>query len=206
MTDKTDDAYLTIAHDAEEVIFKEMGSKFINYAFRVQTEDDVREKLTYLREKWPDATHHCYAYILGINKEDYRANDDGEPSGSAGLPIYNQILSFELTNVLVVSVRYFGGTKLGVTGLVKAYKYGAQVALEEAKSVTRYLTKKVELIFNYNQQGIVERNIERVNGEIIDKEFTANCKFIVEVRSSLLEEFEGQFKEMYQLKFKVLDD
>ncbi|ADX66927.1 MULTISPECIES: IMPACT family protein [Weeksella] len=206
MIDNTDDTYLTIAHDAEEVIFKEMGSKFINYAFRVKNEEEVREKLNYLREKWPDATHHCYAYILGINKEDYRANDDGEPSGSAGLPIYNQILSFELTNVLVVSVRYFGGTKLGVPGLVKAYKYGAQIALEEAKIVTRYLTKKVELIFNYDQQGIVERNIERVNGEIVNKEFMANCRFVVEVRNSLLEKFESQFKEMYQLKLKVLDD
>ena len=140
-----DDAFLTIAKDVEDEIFKEMGSKFINYAFHVRNEDEIKQKLDELRERWPDATHHCYAYVLGIDKKNYRANDDGEPSGSAGLPIYNQILSSDLTNILIVSVRYFGGTKLGVPGLVKAYKYAAQIVIENAKIVTKYLTKSLIL-------------------------------------------------------------
>ncbi|WP_395091740.1 IMPACT family protein [Vaginella massiliensis] len=201
-----DDAYLTIEKDVEEVVFKELGSKFINYAFYVRNEEEVKQKLDYLYERWPDATHHCYAYILGIDRKNYRANDDGEPSGSAGLPIYNQLLSAELTNILVVSVRYFGGTKLGVPGLVKAYKYAAQLAIENAEIITRYLTKSAILEFNYDQQGIVERNIERVKGEIINREFTEKCRFTVEVRASLMEEFKNQFDEMYQLKFTELDD
>ncbi len=200
------DSFLTIEKDVEDEIFKESGSKFINYAFQVKTENDVKKKLDYLYEKWPDATHHCYAYILGIDKKEFRANDDGEPSGTAGLPIYNQILSSELTNILIVSVRYYGGTKLGVSGLVKAYKYGAQLVLENSKIVTKYVTKNLILEFNYDQQGIVERNIDRVKGEIIQKEFTANCLFTVEVRNSLIEEFKQQFSEMYQLKITELDD
>lgn len=201
-----DDAFLTIEKDVEDEIFKEMGSKFINYAFHVRNEDEIKQKLDKLRERWPDATHHCYAYILGIDKKNYRANDDGEPSGSAGLPIYNQILSSDLTNILIVSVRYFGGTKLGVPGLVKAYKYAAQIVIENAKIVTKYLTKSLILEFNYDQQGIVERNIDRVSGEIVAKEFTEKCRFTVEVRASLMEEFKQQFNEMYQLKLTELDD
>lgn len=201
-----DDAFLTIAKDVEDEIFKEMGSKFINYAFHVRNEDEIKQKLDELRERWPDATHHCYAYVLGIDKKNYRANDDGEPSGSAGLPIYNQILSSDLTNILIVSVRYFGGTKLGVPGLVKAYKYAAQIVIENAKIVTKYLTKSLILEFNYDQQGIVERNIDRVSGEIVAKEFTEKCRFTVEVRASLMEEFKQQFNEMYQLKLTELDD
>ncbi|WP_322970473.1 YigZ family protein [Faecalibacter sp. LW9] len=119
------DSFKTIKAPVEDVIFKELGSKFINYAYPVESEEEVEFYLNQLYERWPDATHHCYAYAIGIDGKTFRANDDGEPSGSAGLPIYNQILSHEITNVLIVSVRYFGGTKLGVPGLVKAYKYAA---------------------------------------------------------------------------------
>lgn len=160
------DSYRTIEKPIEDVIFKEMGSKFINFAYPVENEDEVKLYLENLYEKHPDANHHCYAYILGIDGKNHRANDDGEPSGSAGLPIYNQILSHEITNVLVVSVRYFGGTKLGIPGLVKAYKYGAQVVLEEANIVERFVSKRVKMVFNYDQQGIVERNVDRIEGEI----------------------------------------
>ena len=116
------DNYRTIEKAVEDVIFKELGSKFINFAYPIENEDDIKIYLDQLREIHPDANHHCYAYALGIDGKNHRANDDGEPSGSAGLPIYNQILSSEITNVLIVSVRYFGGTKLGIPGLVKAYK------------------------------------------------------------------------------------
>jgi len=199
------DSYQTIEKPIEDVIFKELGSKFINYAYPVENEDEIKMYLDNLYEIHPDANHHCYAYILGIDKKNYRANDDGEPSGSAGLPIYNQLLSAEITNILVVSVRYFGGTKLGIPGLVKAYKYAAQVVLEEAKIVERFVSKRIKMIFNYDQQGIVERNVERMDGTIKDKHFSDKCMFTISVRESKLDEFIHMFDEYYQMEIKVLD-
>lgn len=199
------DSYRTIEKPIEDVIFKEMGSKFINFAYPVENEDEVKLYLENLYEKHPDANHHCYAYILGIDGKNHRANDDGEPSGSAGLPIYNQILSHEITNILVVSVRYFGGTKLGIPGLVKAYKYGAQVVLEEANIVERFVSKRVKMVFNYDQQGIVERNVDRIEGEIKEKHFTDKCMFTIVVRESKLDQFIKMFDEYYQMEIKILD-
>lgn len=199
------DSYQTIEKPIEDVIFKELGSKFINYAYPVENEDEIKMYLDNLYEIHPDANHHCYAYILGIDKKNYRANDDGEPSGSAGLPIYNQLLSAEITNILVVSVRYFGGTKLGIPGLVKSYKYAAQVVLEEAKIVERFVSKRIKMIFNYDQQGIVERNVERMDGTIKDKHFSDKCMFTISVRESKLDEFIHMFDEYYQMEIKVLD-
>ena len=199
------DSFQTIKDPIEDVIFKEFGSKFINYAYPVESEDDIEFYLSQLYEKWPDATHHCYAYIIGIDGKKFRANDDGEPSGSAGLPIYNQILSHEITNVLIVSVRYYGGTKLGIPGLVKAYKYAAQVVLEEAEIVEKFITKRVKMVFNYDQQGIVERNVDRMDGEIKDKNFTDKCMFTISVRASKLDDFIRQFDEYYQMEIKILD-
>ena len=189
----------------EDVIFKELGSKFINFAYPVENEDDIKIYLDQLREIHPDANHHCYAYALGIDGKNHRANDDGEPSGSAGLPIYNQILSSEVTNVLIVSVRYFGGTKLGIPGLVKAYKFAAQVVLEEAKIVEKFVSKRVKMVFNYDQQGIVDRNVDRIEGEIKDKHFSDKCMFTVSIRESKLDEFIRMFDEYYQMEIKILD-
>ena len=199
------DSYRTIEKPVEDIIFKEMGSKFINYAYPVENENDIKLYLDNLYELHPDANHHCYAYILGIDGKNHRANDDGEPSGSAGLPIYNQILSSEITNTLIVSVRYFGGTKLGIPGLVKAYKYAAQVAIEEANIVERFVSKRVKLVFNYDQQGIVERNVDRIGGEIKEKNFTDKCMFTITVRESKLDEFIRMFDEYYQMEIKILD-
>ncbi len=199
------DSYHTIEKPVEDVIFKEMGSKFINYAYPVENENDIKLYLDNLYELHPDANHHCYAYILGIDGKNHRANDDGEPNGSAGLPIYNQILSSEITNVLIVSVRYFGGTKLGIPGLVKAYKYAAQVVIEEANIIERFVSKRVKLVFNYDQQGIVERNVDRIGGEIKDKNFTDKCMFTIAVRESKLDEFIRMFDEYYQMEIKILD-
>ena len=199
------DNYRTIEKAVEDVIFKELGSKFINFAYPVENEDDIKIYLDQLREIHPDANHHCYAYALGIDGKNHRANDDGEPSGSAGLPIYNQILSSEVTNVLIVSVRYFGGTKLGIPGLVKAYKFAAQVVLEEAKIVEKFVSKRVKMVFNYDQQGIVERNVDRIEGEIKDKHFSDKCMFTVSIRESKLDEFIRMFDEYYQMEIKILD-
>ena len=199
------DSYHTIEKPVEDVIFKEMGSKFINYAYPVENENDIKLYLDNLYELHPDANHHCYAYILGIDGKNHRANDDGEPNGSAGLPIYNQILSSEITNVLIVSVRYFVGTILGIPGLVKAYKYAAQVVIEEANIIERFVSKRVKLVFNYDQQGIVERNVDRIGGEIKEKNFTDKCMFTIAVRESKLDEFIRMFDEYYQMEIKILD-
>lgn len=200
------DAYKTLKEPVEGIIFKEMGSKFINYGYPVENEEDIKFYLEQLQEQWPDANHHCYAYSLGLDGKNFRANDDGEPSGSAGLPIYNQLLSHEVTNLLIVSVRYFGGTKLGIPGLVKAYKYAAQVIFEEGEIVEKYISKRVRMVFNYDQQGIVERNVERIGGEIKDKHFSDKCMFTIRVRASKMEEFILQFKEHYQMEIKQLDE
>lgn len=199
-------SFQTIESPIEEVSFKEKGSKFIGYSYPVQDEDEVKEILINLWQKYPDATHICYAYRLGIDGEKHRANDDGEPSGSAGLPIYNQILSKELTNVLVASVRFYGGTKLGVPGLVKAYKLSAQMVLDEAKIVERHLTEKIQFDFSYEDQGSVMRNIDKFQAEVIQTEFTEKCKVVVRVKAENLEEFLASFEPLYNVEIKNLSE
>lgn len=193
-------SYQTIAKAVEDVTFREKGSKFISYAYPVLDEDEVKERLDALWARYPDATHICYAYRLGLEGENYRANDDGEPSGSAGLPIYNQIVSKEVTFVLVASVRYYGGTKLGVSGLIKAYKLSAQLALDEAKIVEKHLTQKVNFEFSYEDQGSVMRNVDRFNAEVIDTEFTDKCKLSVRIRMEIMDEFLASFEPLYNVK------
>ena len=137
MTSEEKDTYKTILKPGKETLFKERGSKFFGYAFPVKTEDEVKDYIEELKKKHHTARHFCYAWQLGKSYDSYRANDDGEPSNSAGMPIYGQLQAFDVTNVLVVSVRYFGGTKLGVGGLIQAYKTSAQLALEASKIVKR---------------------------------------------------------------------
>lgn len=197
-------SFQTINAPVEEIIFKEKGSKFIGYAFPVSDEEEIKEKLAELWKKYPDATHICYAYRLGIDGEIYRANDDGEPSGSAGLPIYNQIVSKGITNVLVASVRFYGGTKLGVSGLIKAYKLSSQSTLEQAEIVEKYLTKKLEFEFSYEDQGSVMRNIDKFNAEVLKTEFTESCKVEVRIEQRDLESFLAAFEPLYQVRIKVL--
>lgn len=196
-------SYQTIAHPVEEITFKEKGSKFIGYAFPVNDEDEIKEILILLWQKYPEATHICYAFRLGIDGEKYRANDDGEPSGSAGLPIYNQIVSKEITNVLVASIRFYGGTKLGVSGLVKAYKLSAQMVLDEAEIIEKHLTEKIKFEFSYEDQGSVMRNIDKSNAEVISTEFTDQCIVIVRVRKDSLDDFLALFEPLYKVKISI---
>ena len=145
-----EDVYKTIEAPSKETLFKEKGSKFFGYAFPVASEDAVKETLEILRKKHHTARHFCYAYQLGIEKIRFRANDDGEPNNSAGMPIYGQIQAFEVTNILIVSVRYFGGTKLGVGGLMSAYKLSAQMALEASDILEKTINITYTLTFNYD--------------------------------------------------------
>ena len=144
--------FQTIKSAAEDILIKEKGSKFIGFAYPVNSESDIKNRLNHLYEQHPKATHHCYAYRLGVNGENYRANDDGEPSGSAGLPIYNQLLAHQITNVLLVVIRYYGGTKLGVGGLVKTYKETAKFTLEQTEIITKELESEIEIRFKFSQQ------------------------------------------------------
>ena len=132
----------TIAAPAEAV-FKEKRSKFLAFAYPVENEAEIKEKIAFLKKKYHDARHHCYAYILGADKSAYRMNDDGEPSGTAGRPIHGQLLSKEVTNVLIVVVRYFGGIKLGTGGLRVAYKLAAKEVMDSAIIIEKFITKSV---------------------------------------------------------------
>ena len=174
----------SIKNDVKEILMKEKGSKFIGFAFSVENEDEINAKLLELKEICPDATHHCYAYRLGFDGEIYRANDDGEPSGSAGIPIYNQIRSAELTYTLVVIIRYFGGTKLGVGGLIQAYKKAAELTLAEAEKISFIQKEKYFIKFEYAQQNEVQKILESINAEITQQNFIDFVEFHFEVPKS----------------------
>jgi uncharacterized YigZ family protein len=158
-----------------EGFYKEKGSKFLAFAFPVRTEDDIKHRLDDLRKQYYDARHHCYAYILGNRSDKYRANDDGEPNHSAGDPILGQIRSKDLTNTLVVVVRYFGGTKLGVSGLIAAYKTAAKEALDAAEVVETTIKDEVLIDFTYEQTSDVMRLAKEFNLEIQGQTFQETC-------------------------------
>lgn len=179
-----EDAYKTIDIASKETLFKEKGSKFFGYAFPVLSEDDVKDCLEVLKKKHHSARHFCYAYQIGVEHTQYRANDDGEPNNSAGLPIYGQIQSFEVTNTLIVSVRYFGGTKLGVGGLISAYKKSAQLALTASEIIEKTINVQFKLTFNYDLMNPVMRIIKEKQIEIVHQKLEMDCTYIISVRKS----------------------
>lgn len=160
--------YKTIEKPVENILLKEKGSKFIGFAYPINNEEELKNILEKIRAEHPKATHHCYAYRMGLSGENYRANDDGEPSGSAGLPIYNQLLANEITNVIVIVVRYYGGTKLGVSGLVKTYKESAKMTLEEANTIIKELEIDIQIQFNFNQQNIIFTLLSKFDAKIVN--------------------------------------
>lgn len=185
-----DDTFLTLKEESEG-IYKEKGSKFLAFAFPVNDEQEIKEKLEGLRKKYYDARHHCYAYILGKEKENYRANDDGEPNHSAGDPILGQIRSNELTNVLIVVIRYFGGTKLGVGGLISAYKTAAAEAIMTNEIITEVVTKKIRFTFDYLDMNDVMRLIKEFDLEIKNQDFDNSCSMTIKVR-------EGNYQQVVE--------
>ena len=199
------DVYKTILIPSEETLFKEKGSKFFGYAFPVLTEDDVKECLEELRKKHHSARHFCYAYQIGIEKIKFRANDDGEPNNSAGLPIYGQIQSFEVTNVLIVSVRYFGGTKLGVGGLISAYKTSAQMALQASDILEKTINIDYRLTFNYDLMNAVMRVVKEKNLNIIAQKLEMDCQYTISVRKKEADSIFTIFDNLYKVDIKVLD-
>ena len=161
------DTYITIAKATEEILFKEKSSKFYGYAFTIESEEEVKPIIEQLRKLHPHAVHYCYAYQIGTEKISYRANDDGEPSNTAGAPIYGQIQSFGLTNVLLVVVRIFGGIKLGVGGLISAYKTTAQLVLEEAEIIEKTIDISFLISFDYKNMNKVMRVIKEKKLDIV---------------------------------------
>ena len=199
-------SFNTIKSPVENILLKEKGSKFIGFAFPVNTETDLKKSLEKIREEHPKATHHCYAFRLGMKGENYRANDDGEPSGSAGLPIYNQLLAHEITNILVIVVRYYGGTKLGVSGLVKAYKESAKMTLEEAEMITRELESDIEITFTFNQQNQIFTFLNKFDGRIQDFLSDEQCVIKAKIKTSQKENISEQLSEMQNISFKLTLD
>ena len=194
------DTYKTIATASEEVLYKEKNSKFFGYAFPVTTEDEIKEILERLRKEHYSARHWCYAYQIGTEKIQYRANDDGEPNNSAGMPIYGQIQSFEVTNVLIVVVRYFGGVKLGVGGLISAYKTAAQMALENATIIEKTIDKHFIISFGYAHMNKVMRIIKEKNLQIVSQKMEMDCEIEISIRKKNVQNLLDTFENLYEIK------
>ena len=198
------DMYKTLEEDSEETLFKEKGSKFFGYAFPVTDEEQVKNILLDIKKKHHSARHWCYAYKLGVDPVRFRVNDDGEPSNSAGQPIYGQILAADVTDVLVVVVRYFGGVKLGVGGLIRAYKASAQLTLETSKIVEKTIEEKLELTFQYQHMNKVMRVIKQKRLTVFSQELTTSCKLILSIKKSEFPQVKNTFETLHFLAAKKL--
>ena len=177
------DTYKTIEKLAEGT-YSEKRSKFLAFAIPVHSLDEVKEHLKYYEKKYFDARHVCYAYMLGADRTNFRANDNGEPSGTAGRPILGQINSFGLTDILLLVVRYFGGIKLGTSGLIVAYKAAAQEALNAAVIIEKTVDAEVTFIFEYSFMNDVMRIVKEESPEIISQDFDNNCRMTLRIRKS----------------------
>lgn len=196
---KIKDTYKTIKSTSEEVLFKDKNSKFFGYAFPVTSEEAIKRHLETLKTQHHSARHWCYAYQLGKTEKSiqFRANDDGEPNNSAGMPIYGQIQSFDVTDVLIVVVRYFGGVKLGVSGLINAYKTAAQLALEASEITTKTINVPYIIAFDYKDMNKVMRLIKEKNLKIVDQKLELTCEIIISVRLKQAEKIYNSFKSLY---------
>ncbi|MDC7995597.1 IMPACT family protein [Altibacter sp. HG106] len=206
MEERKADQYRTLAAPSEGAIFKDRGSKFYGFAFPVTSEEIIKERIEEVKKTHYNARHWCYAWQLGKAYEHYRANDDGEPNNSAGMPIYGQLQAFDLTNTLVVVVRYFGGTKLGVGGLIQAYKTGAQYALEAAKIVTRTIDEEFLLSFEYPEMDLVMRTLKEHQIDILEQDMHLTCRFHISVRKTEAAHMFELFSEMYKVTIKKVEE
>ena len=198
------DTYKTIANPSEEVLFKEKSSKFFGYAFPVSSQEEIKTHLEHLKKQHVGAVHLCYAYQIGTEKIEFRANDDGEPSNSAGMPIYGQIQSFELTNILIVVVRFFGGTKLGVGGLISAYKTTAQMALEAASIIEKTIDVSFKITFDYKNINKVMRIIKEKKLHVISQKMELNCEIEITTRKRNVEEISDIFETLFEVSLTKL--
>ena len=193
------DTYKTIENPSDEVLFKEKSSKFFGYAYPVSSQEEIKMHLEHLKKQHFGAVHFCYAYQIGTEKIEFRANDDGEPSNSAGIPIYGQIQSFELTNILIVVVRFFGGTKLGVGGLISAYKTTAQMALEASSIIEKTIDVGFKITFDYKNINKVMRIIKEKKLQINSQKMELNCEIEISTRKKNAEEISDIFETLFEV-------
>lgn len=198
------DTYKTIAIPSAEILLKEKSSKFFGYAHPIETEEEVKPIIEGLRKHHPNAVHYCYAYQIGTEKIVYRANDDGEPSNSAGAPIYGQIQSFGVTNILIVIVRIFGGVKLGVGGLISAYKTAAQMAMESSEIIEKTINIHYLVSFDYKNINKVMRVIKEKNVEIVSQKMEMSCEIEIVTRKKNAEKLFDIFNSMFEIEIKPL--
>lgn len=199
------DTYKTIAAKSEGY-FKDKGSKFLAFAYPVNSENETKEILDQLKKEHHNARHHCYAWRLGKEEITFRTNDDGEPSSTAGKPILGQLQSFDVTDILLVVVRYFGGTLLGTGGLINAYKTAAADALNNAKIVTKIIEEKYKLHFTYPLMNDVMTIIKQENLNIADTQFEIECDLVFSVRKSESKRIEEIFQNFYGVDIKLLNE
>lgn len=197
------DTYKTISIPSPEILYKEKNSKFYGYAFPVTTEIEIKNHIDSLRKKHFGAVHFCYAFQMGTDVIQFRANDDGEPSNTAGMPIYGQIQSFELTNILVVVVRFFGGIKLGVGGLIAAYRTAAQMALEASEIIEKTIDVHYTIAFDYKNMNKVMRVVKEKNLTIISQKMEDSCSIEIATRKKNAEMVFDIFENMFEIDIKL---
>jgi uncharacterized YigZ family protein len=200
------DTYNTLEKAVENILFKEKNSKFIGYAYPITSENEVKTHLENLKKEHFSARHWCYAYQIGTETLRFRANDDGEPSNSAGMPIYGQIQSFEITNVLIIVVRYFGGVKLGVGGLISAYKTTAQLTLEEADIVEKTIDKHFKITFDYKNMNKVMRIIKEKNIDIVHQKMELNCEIEIATRKKNAQQTFDIFSTLFEIEIEEIEE
>lgn len=196
-----EDVYKTIETPAEG-LYKEKGSKFIALAYPVRTEEAVKEIVGEIKVRYYDARHHCYAYRLGADKKKFRANDDGEPSSTAGKPILGQILSYDLTDILIVVVRYFGGIKLGVSGLIKAYRAAAADAIGHARIVEKTDDEVFRIKFDYTVMNEVMRVVKEEEPEVMSRDFSMECRMTLSIRKQNASRLSSRLQQIESLSFE----
>lgn len=196
-----EDHFLTIS-TVSEGDYKDKGSKFLAFAYPITTEEEIKEILQTKKKEFYDARHVCYAYRLGFPDEHYRVNDDGEPSGTAGKPIYGQILSAGITNVLILVVRYFGGTKLGVSGLINAYREAARCAIEENKIVEQIITNTLKISFSYERLNDVMRILKEEHLSDYTQNFQLECNMDIFIRLSDYDSIEKRLLSIYGVELR----
>ncbi|MFI1772170.1 IMPACT family protein [Thalassobellus citreus] len=198
------DTYKTIETATEPVLFKDKNSKFFGYLFPVSNVEAIKPHIEALKKEHHAARHWCYAYQIGTETIVYRANDDGEPSNSAGMPIYGQIQSFEVTNILIVVVRYFGGVKLGVGGLINAYRTTAQMTLEASSIIEKTINKDFLITFDYKNMNTVMRIIKEKKLNIINQKLEMDCQITISVRKKEAQSVFKIFNHLFEIKIKEI--
>lgn len=199
----TVDSYQTISN-SEDILYKDKASKFIGYAYHVVHTKEIREKLEVIKGMHPKATHHCFAYRLGLDKNNYRFYDDGEPTGTAGKPILGQIDSKGLTNTLLIIVRYYGGTKLGVSGLINAYKTCAKLTLDNAQILDKKILAYYQVTTDYKDSNKLYHFVQKYKAFIVNKDIANECVFTISVEINQIDKFENELKEL-QIKFNKIN-